>query len=71
MIFYGPPIHSDYYLEFVNDYPFEKVTGMIEVEEVKVSVLFSNLDQSRIERIVGMEDCKKMVKGEGSKFTFV
>ncbi|KAG0139409.1 hypothetical protein CROQUDRAFT_101571 [Cronartium quercuum f. sp. fusiforme G11] len=69
IIFYAPPIHPDYYVEFCNEYPFDK--GEVEVEEVKVQVLFSDLDQSRIERIVGIQDCRKMVKGNGTKFTFV
>ncbi|KAH9812268.1 hypothetical protein DFH28DRAFT_1130027 [Melampsora americana] len=69
MIFYSPPIHSDYYLEFSNEFPFEK--GLKEVEEVKVKVIFSNLDRYKIERIVGLEGCQKMIKGDGMKFTFV
>ncbi|EGG08964.1 uncharacterized protein MELLADRAFT_115881 [Melampsora larici-populina 98AG31] len=69
ILFYSPPIHSDYYLEFCNEYPFEK--GRVDVEEVKVKVLFSDLDSNRIERIVGLDGCRKMVKGDGMKFTFV
>lgn len=69
MIFYGPPIHADYYVEFCDEYPFiGKDDGE---EDVKVKVLFSDLDGGRIERIVGLEWARKMVRGDGMKFTFV
>ncbi|MBW0489806.1 hypothetical protein O181_029521 [Austropuccinia psidii MF-1] len=69
IVFYGPPSHPEYYVEFCNEYPFEK--GDQKVEEVKVQVLFNSLDQSKLERIVGLEDCKKMIKGLGTSFTFI
>lgn len=47
-----------------------------EVDETELScqVLFSRFDLLKLERIVGSEDARKMVRGteaEGSRFTFL
>jgi U3 small nucleolar RNA-associated protein 25 len=86
IIFYAPPYHPDYYLEFVNEFPFlpsqnhakdgaagEGPVGSVDVKDVSVQVLFSKLDQAKIQPIIGLADASKILKNldHAHSFTFV
>ncbi|KAA1125455.1 rRNA-binding ribosome biosynthesis protein utp25 [Puccinia graminis f. sp. tritici] len=86
IIFYAPPYHPEYYLEFVNQFPFlpsqnqpkdgapgDGTFGPVDVKEVSVQVLFSKLDHAKIQPIIGLADSHKILKNldHAHSFTFV
>jgi len=94
IIFYSPPFHPEYYLEFVNEFPFlqqnpnsqpvrvsdpnkpsrsQHVLPAVQVQDVQAQLIFSPRDQSKIEPIVGLQDCQKMLNNlaVARSFTFV
>ncbi|GAA5906777.1 hypothetical protein JCM6882_003299 [Rhodosporidiobolus microsporus] len=93
-VFYAPPLHPSYYPEFLSfpfvppsslsnpsaaDFAASGLIGDVDESELSAQVLFSKWDQMRVERIVGREDGRRMVRegqGEGSgeqgkRFTFL
>ncbi|KNZ53675.1 hypothetical protein VP01_3169g2 [Puccinia sorghi] len=94
IIFYSPPFHPEYYLEFVNEFPFlmqnpnsqaarvsdtnkpfrsQHVLPALQVKDVQAQLIFSPRDKSKIEPIVGLQDCQKMLNNlaVARSFTFV
>ncbi|POW05246.1 hypothetical protein PSTT_09845, partial [Puccinia striiformis] len=92
IIFYSPPYNPQFYTEFVNVFPFLTSTNLdrksardqdqdlkiVDVNDLSVFVLFNKLDLPQIERIIGLEHTRKIVKsiqsdptGSNNSFTFL
>ncbi|PIA26842.1 hypothetical protein AQUCO_08700019v1 [Aquilegia coerulea] len=62
LIIYSLPERKEFYLEVIN--------MLEESEDMSCTVLFSRLDQLRLERIVGTKHAKRMTSSEKSIFVF-
>ncbi|WVQ80182.1 hypothetical protein IAT38_002287 [Cryptococcus sp. DSM 104549] len=76
VVFYSLPDHAQFYSEFMET-PFlaskSKEADEVEVDEAEVSsrVLFSRFDALRLERVVGTENSRRMLKSGEGRFEFV
>ncbi|GAA5841862.1 hypothetical protein JCM11251_005405 [Rhodosporidiobolus azoricus] len=92
-VFYAPPVHPSYYPELLSfpfvppsslsnpsaaDFAATGLEGDVDESDLSAQVLFSKWDLLRLERVVGKEDARRMVRegmegaGEGGKrFTFL
>ncbi|KZO99606.1 DUF1253-domain-containing protein [Calocera viscosa TUFC12733] len=69
IIFYGLPEHGNYYEELLA-MPFQDTEGM-DGSDVSVQAIFCQYDFLRLERVVGTQDARKMIKSQEDVFTFV
>jgi U3 small nucleolar RNA-associated protein 25 len=73
VIFYGLPDNPVFYKELASDNPALGVSaGKVDPAEIRVQVLFSRYDALRLERIVGTERLRTMLRGDrGDVFEFI
>lgn len=67
LYFYQLPEHAQYYNELVGLLASENGT---DAGHSTVTVMFSNIDAPRLERIVGSKNVKKMRKSASKNFIF-
>ncbi|OXG76614.1 U3 small nucleolar RNA-associated protein 25 [Cryptococcus neoformans Gb118] len=76
IVFYSLPDHAQFYSEFL-DTPFlaskNKSEVEVDVDEAEVSsrVLYSRFDALKLERVVGSENARKLLKTGESRFEFI
>ena len=71
VIFYGVPEHASFYSDHVNGMSHSSNDNAIRDDDTKSSLaLFTKYDAHALERIVGQENCKRMVSGEKLTFLF-
>ncbi|KZT61808.1 DUF1253-domain-containing protein [Calocera cornea HHB12733] len=69
LILYGLPEHGNYYEELLT-MPFHDTEG-IDGGDVSVQAVFCQYDFLRLERVVGTQDARKMIRSQEDVFTFV
>lgn len=76
IVFYSLPDHAQFYSEFM-DTPFlaskNKSEDEVDIDEAEVSsrVLYSRFDALKLERVVGSENARKLLKTSESRFEFI
>ncbi|ODN90832.1 U3 small nucleolar RNA-associated protein 25 [Cryptococcus wingfieldii CBS 7118] len=76
IVFYSLPDHAQFYSEFM-DTPFQvsknKSGEEVDVDEAEVSsrVLFSRFDVLKLERVIGTENARKLLKSGDGRFEFI
>ena len=74
IIFYGPPSHAQFYPDMLNvlSTAGSKTSAAGDsAADPSVTLLFTKFDALRVERIVGTDRVKRMVKGKGGKNTYL
>ncbi|KAM0789091.1 hypothetical protein ACM66B_003149 [Microbotryomycetes sp. NB124-2] len=80
MVYYAPPDHAEFYHEILSfplprsDDSDRQQEADVDPSELSSQVLFSRLDLMRLQRIVGAEHAKEMIRGDQAgrtRFTFV
>ncbi|WWD19158.1 hypothetical protein CI109_103616 [Kwoniella shandongensis] len=77
IVFYSLPEHVQFYSEFMQTpfLPSKNAQGVLEAEvdegEVSGKTLFSRFDALKLERVVGTENARRLLKSEESRFEFV
>lgn len=76
IVFYSLPDHAQFYSELMGT-PFltskNKLEDEVDVDEAEVSsrVLFSRFDALKLERVVGSENTRRLLKSGESRFEFI
>ncbi|WVO21378.1 uncharacterized protein IAS62_002686 [Cryptococcus decagattii] len=76
IVFYSLPDHAQFYSELMET-PFlaskNKLEDEVDVDEAEVSsrVLFSRFDALKLERVVGSENARRLLKSGESRFDFI